>query len=152
MMNLRIFSLASLMLALGATAAGCGGGGDSETDTKSTPDDKTKAGETACGQVTCQAGQYCDNMICANGCLANTNCGDDQTCVKEGSNNVGACKNTTNTATGPTLEQFCAKADACSSGWSAAQCKQVYDGTNEACHTCVVNANCGGDCNADCDW
>lgn len=148
MMNFRIF-LAALALTVGAMASGCGG----ETDSKAGSDDKddqAASGQTECGQLTCQAGEYCSNGLCENGCLANTNCASDQTCVKEGSANIGACKNKTNAATGPTLEQFCAKGDTCSAGLTAAECKQLFDGTSAACHTCVVDSNCSANCDAEC--
>ena len=115
----------------------------------------TGNGTTPCGGQTCSAGQHCDNLLCQDGCLADTNCASNQTCVKAGGVNTGSCQNNTVTPPptgGVTLEAFCKKAKACRPVTTDAECKQIFDGTNETCHVCVVGSNCGGSdaCRTEC--
>jgi len=105
--------------------------------------------------VVCQAGQYCADAVfgeCQNGCLSNDNCTSEQVCEKAGGMNVGSCQNTG--SDGPTEEEFCTKLLACDPSGTAEECSQAYAGTNEACHQCIVDANCGdildGSCDEDC--
>ncbi len=60
-------------------------------------------GYTECGDfladpgqdILCPPGQYCDDPIfsaCADGCLSNENCADDQRCVKADGTQVGSCQ------------------------------------------------------------
>lgn len=60
------------LIALVAMLGGCDGG--------STPSGR---GFTACGDVTCQPGQYCDDprfSACSEGCLSDVNCSEGQAC------------------------------------------------------------------------
>lgn len=103
-------------------------------------------------QVLCQAGQYCEDMVlgmCTNGCLSNANCAADQTCEKAGGANEGTCQNVG--GDGPTEAEFCAKLLVCDPSGTMEQCSTIYKGTNEGCHTCVVDGNCGDINNGACD-
>lgn len=132
-----------------ATAGETGGDGDSGGD-----------GATECGNfgnqpVSCQPGQYCADAvlsICENGCLTNDNCAADQTCEKLGGEDVGTCQN--NAPGGPTEAEFCEKLLTCDMTGTMEQCSIFYTGTNEACHQCIVDGNCGdingGSCDAAC--
>lgn len=62
-MKLGARFFAALALTATALVIGCG---------SSTPTSSTKTGQTACGNLTCQAGQYCNNLICENGCRRTT--------------------------------------------------------------------------------
>jgi hypothetical protein len=154
-----------LCLAIGLSIAACdgsdkdddGGGsnsnGGSGDDSDSSDDGgiPTGNGVTPCGNFpdempkSCQAGQYCVDEIlsdCSNGCLSDTNCTDDQLCVKESGEDVGSCQ-TEGTAT--TCEAVCEKLQACDPSVTDTQCNQFCSGVNDACRACVVEANCGDD-------
>jgi len=103
-------------------------------------------------QVLCQAGQYCQDSVlgmCTNGCLSNANCAADQTCEKVGGANEGTCQNVG--GGGPTEAEFCEKLLVCDPSGTMEQCSTIYKGTNEGCHTCVVDGNCGDINNGSCD-
>lgn len=106
-------------------------------------------------EVVCQAGQYCADQTladCQNGCLSNDNCASDQTCEKADGEDVGTCQNVG--PGGPTLEEFCMKLLTCDPTGTMEQCTTVYNGTNETCHQCIIDGNCGdingGSCDMDC--
>lgn len=65
--------------------------------------DGPEQGYTECGDfladpgedILCQPGQYCDDPTfseCADGCLSNENCADDQRCVKADGTQIGSCQ------------------------------------------------------------
>jgi hypothetical protein len=74
------------------------GTGSTGTSSGSTPScgKEGRTGETAgtsCG--TCSAGQYCDTdgfNECKPGCTSDNNCGENETCVRTGTNAVGTCR------------------------------------------------------------
>jgi len=150
----------------GASADGASSNGDgasasaSASDTNGSQglgDGVTDCSSGAFGDVVCQAGQYCDDMvlsICENGCLSNDNCTSDQTCEKASGEDVGSCQNTA--PGGPTEEEFCMKVLTCDPSGTMELCSMLYAGTNEACHQCIDAGNCGdineGSCNADCGF
>lgn len=137
----------------GADMTGADDGGDDDGG-----DDGGMAGNgmTDCGMfgdeaVVCQAGQYCQDQVlstCVNGCLSNDNCTSEQTCEKESGEEVGTCQNVG--AGGPSLEDFCSKLLTCDPSGTMEICETFYNGTNEDCHNCVVDGNCG-DINGDID-
>ncbi len=137
--------------------SGGGGGGNppsgGEGEGEGSP---ARTGVTECGGVQCQAGQYCDNLICENGCLSNDNCAGDQTCQKEAGENEGTCQNVVAEGEGEpegvSLADFCTKVKACNPATTDALCEQMYNGVNEACRQCIVNANCSDEnaCQAEC--
>jgi len=166
---------------LACAASGCSGGddgGDSDTANTSTTSGTgsttagTSQGETGgtldpgvtdctppgLTQVLCQAGQYCEDSvlgICTNGCLSNANCAADQTCEKAGGANEGTCQNVG--GSGPTEAEFCDKLLTCDPAGTMAQCSTLYKATNEGCHNCIVDGNCGdiinnGSCDAACGF
>lgn len=103
-------------------------------------------------QVVCQAGQYCEDQvlaICTNGCLSNDNCTSEQSCEKGAGEDVGSCQNVG--PGGPTLEVFCMKLLTCDPAGTMDQCTTVYNGTNEMCHQCIVDGNCGDVNGGSCD-
>ncbi|MCA9636291.1 MAG: hypothetical protein KC420_09730 [Myxococcales bacterium] len=103
-------------------------------------------------QVVCQAGQYCADSVladCQNGCLSNDNCAADQTCEKAAGEDVGSCQNMG--GAGPTEAEFCEKLLVCDPAGTMEQCSMVYKGTNETCHQCIVDGNCGDINNGSCD-
>lgn len=92
----------------------------------------------------CQPGQYCEDSnlaICENGCLSNINCAGDQTCQIPSGASEGSCAN--NGGGGVQLEAFCEKLLTCDPSGTMAQCEMVYAGTNDGCHQCIVDENCG---------
>ena len=94
--------------------------------------------------VVCQAGQYCADSVfgqCENGCLSNDNCTSEQVCEKAEGMDVGTCQTTA--SGGPTVDEVCTKLLACDETGTMEQCSQFYDGTNEECHQCIVDSNCG---------
>jgi hypothetical protein len=81
-------------------------------------DDGEDQGYTECGDFLsggvfesnyCQPGQYCVDPTfseCADGCLSNENCAEDQRCVKGDGTNLGTCQNAVkHPATQPRMEQ-----------------------------------------------
>ncbi len=104
------------------------------------------------GEVVCQAGQYCEDSvlsICTNGCLSNDNCTSEQTCEKGAGEDVGSCQNVG--PGGPSLEEFCMKLLTCDMSGTMDQCTTVYNATNEGCHQCIVDGNCGDVNGGSCD-
>lgn len=92
----------------------------------------------------CQPGQFCEDSnlaICENGCLSNINCADDQTCQIPAGEPVGSCAN--NGGGGPGLEAFCEKLLTCDPSGTMAICEMFYAGTNDGCHQCILDENCG---------
>ncbi len=156
--------LSILFTVLGFTLIAC-----DDDDDSTTSDANVSGGEggtsggggetTPCGEMgtVCQAGQYCEDpvlQICTNGCLNDSNCASGQTCIKAAGDNEGSCQNNTTPETGPSLEQFCTKLKACEPATTDAMCSQLYNGTNESCRSCIVNANCSDDeaCTDECSF
>jgi len=142
--------------ATGGTTAGAGSttGGTSGTTGGGTGGN----GITACGNFpdqqpkSCQAGQYCADegfSECLNGCLSNVNCTSDQSCIKEAGQNVGTCQTVQGSVPCDTV---CSKLKACAPATTDEMCDQFCAGTNDACKTCVANANCtdADACTAEC--
>jgi hypothetical protein len=122
--------------------AGDGDPGDGDGDTGDGTTDCTPPGLP--DPVTCQAGQYCADPVlamCENGCLSNANCLPNQICEKQPGIDVGTCQNMA--AEGPTEQEFCDKLLACDPAGTMEQCSMFYAGTNETCHQCIVDGNCG---------
>ena len=65
---------------------------------------------------------------------------------------MGSCQNVG--PGGPSEEEFCMKLLTCDPMGTMDQCTTVYNGTNEMCHQCIVDGNCGdvngGSCDAAC--
>jgi hypothetical protein len=84
--RLIVLAAAPVALLAGLWAA-CGGDGGSG------PGDP-KRGYVACGSVTCNPGQHCDNLLCIAGCQSNDNCASDQTCTSiDTTTHIGTCQN-----------------------------------------------------------
>jgi len=129
----------------GNSGDGDGDGGDGDGITDCTPPGVTDP-------VECAAGQYCSDpvlAICENGCLSNANCLSDQTCEKDSGQDVGSCQN--KAGDGPTEEEFCDKLLTCDPSGTEAQCSMVYAATNQTCHECIVDGNCGDINDGSCD-
>lgn len=161
-------------IALGACSSDSSTGDDDDDSTSSSGGATSSGGSsangvTACGNnlredVKCQAGQYCEDQtlsICTDGCLSNTNCADDQECIKADGENKGSCQkkvgggsssssSSSSGGGGATQDAFCEKAQACDTSITDAQCAQLYAATNDACHECVVDSNCGAGCDTVC--
>ena len=119
-----------------------------------------RTGVTECGGVTCSAGQYCDNLICKNGCLSDDNCTGTQTCVKKSGDNVGSCQTTQTgggTTTAPPTKNctsFITWCEKCGGGDKASctdQCDKLASATCTACMDTVTscgetNSKCAGPC------
>ena len=100
-MKLRI-TLALLVGSLVAAACGSSsstsstGSGGGTTTGGDTCGKSGRTGDTDCNFDTCHAGQYCDANdfhTCKPGCLADTNCDENQHCVVCGSDAIGVCRN-----------------------------------------------------------
>jgi hypothetical protein len=102
-MKLRI-ALALLVGSLVSAACGSSsstsstgsGGGSSSSGSGDTCGKSGRTGDTDCGSHNCQAGQFCDSddfNSCKAGCLADSNCAENQRCVVCGSDAVGVCRN-----------------------------------------------------------
>lgn len=137
-----------------STSASTGGTGETGT-----ADGVTDCTPPGLDEVVCQAGQYCADSVlgqCENGCLSNDNCTSEQVCDKADGENVGSCQNTEDTGSGPTEEEFCDKLLTCDMTGTMEQCSLIYTGTNEGCHQCIIDGNCGdvnnGSCDADCGF
>ncbi len=87
--------------------------------------------------------------MCENGCLNNDNCAADQTCEKASGKDVGTCQN--NAPAGPTEQEFCDKILACDPNGTMEECSMAYAGTNDECHQCMVDNNCGNILDGACD-
>lgn len=129
-----------------AFALGCGGDGASDGDDGagnsggSGGGTTARTGTTECAGLTCSAGQYCDNLLCINGCLSDDNCTSTQVCEKPPGDNEGSCQ-TTNTAT-KDCSGYVEKCVAC--GAPQAQCQQECEVVNAECTSCVVSTSgCG---------
>ena len=96
-MTRRMMSQLSALLISALIAPGCVALGDGPLF--GTEDQ----GYTECGDffadpgedVMCPPGRYCDDPTfseCADGCLSNDNCAEDQRCVKADGTQVGACQ------------------------------------------------------------
>lgn len=121
----------------GGSGSGAGGSGAGQ-------------GYVKCGDLTCNPGQHCFNIICESGCQSNDNCAANQTCEDiDDFSHVGTCKNG---STPPTkdCDAFCAKAAACGQTITPAQCQQACAAFSAECVTCVNDSNCGVGCDAVC--
>lgn len=50
------------------------------------------AGATACGSITCVAGEYCKSLDdCDTGCVSDANCAPGQRCEKAEDEETGLC-------------------------------------------------------------
>jgi hypothetical protein len=151
---MKILAGAICLLIAGAT--GCGGDdsgdgpgpGSSSGGSSSTTGGSERTGVTECGIQQCSAGQHCDNLICQNGCLSDDNCAANQTCAKEGGENIGSCQNTTTTAPGKDCDAFVTLCSNC--GESPGNCQSICDYESNACIECVLNTG-GCDAYFDCD-
>ena len=109
-------------------------GGSSSGGSSSGNSSTTRTGTTECAGVTCQAGQYCDNITCEVGCLSNNNCAGDQTCKKSGSDQVGVCENN------PQAKDCSAFVQKCMScGQSEGNCTNACYESSAECLACLVN-------------
>lgn len=143
--RMKKFGFAALLVISFAFAA-CGDDGNNNTVT---------GGTSQCGNVTCTAGQYCEDPIfstCTNGCLTNSNCSSDQECVKDAGQNAGTCQNKTTSGTCPATP--CGTGTVCSNGTCVPQttgCPGTPCGTGLTCNngTCVP-VSTGGECDAFC--
>lgn len=136
-----------------ATTSGGGSGGSSTGGAEG--DGVTDCTPPALEKVVCQAGQYCADQVlgdCQNGCLSNDNCTSEQTCEKAAGEDVGSCQNTG--PGGPSLDEVCMKLLTCDQSGTMDQCTTFYNATNEGCHQCIVDGNCGdindGSCDSSC--
>lgn len=126
--------------------------GDEGDDTV-TPAEDGSFGTTSCGAQNCEAGQYCYNMLCVNGCLSDKNCATNQTCEAiDPETHVGACQNR---AAQPTKDcnAFCSKAQACflqGNDVNPTNCMQACTAASAACVSCVNDSNCGQGCEGAC--
>lgn len=69
--------------------AGCGGGSPSGMQPVA-----GKRGYVTCGSVTCNPGQFCNNLLCQAGCQSNDNCAENQTCEDISTvSHIGTCQN-----------------------------------------------------------
>jgi hypothetical protein len=102
-----------------------------------------RTGVTTCGGVQCQAGQYCENISCVNGCLSDNNCAGNQACVKSAtsSSTVGSCMNAM-TTTNTSCTDLCKKAIACGVTQTQTQCENACIGLSEACKSCTIMLGC----------
>lgn len=116
-MTIRTFHLAHLrpVALVAALLVACSPGTGASTTTSSpgaspSPDEKPNAnpnggkagrtGETACSVTasgTCSAGQYCsenwkNSAGCFPGCTSDANCGENERCVRCGTDDVGTCQ------------------------------------------------------------
>jgi hypothetical protein len=135
----------------GETGAGGSGNNSGGTSNAGTSNNSSGGGDgtTSCGVTTCQAGQYCNNGVCVNGCLTDANCGPNQSCQDiDDVTSQGTCRNTTNTPA-KDCNAFCAKAVACNAP-EADQCMQVCEAISAECAACVIDSNCGTGCDAEC--
>jgi hypothetical protein len=137
------------------TATTSASGGDSSSTGGAEGDGVTDCTPPGLEKVVCQAGQYCADQVlaeCENGCLSNDNCTSEQTCEKAEGEDVGTCQNMG--SAGPTLDEFCMKLLTCDPSGTMDQCTTFYNGTNEGCHQCIMDGNCGdindGSCDSSC--
>ena len=172
-----IVLVASSLLGCAFLQLGCGGGATGGTSSdppgaKAPPDGSAEAeaggtGTTPCGVSTCQANQYCDNLLCRLGCLSETNCTSAQICQKSGSEDVGSCQVKAPVANpAAACDRFAAKLEVCQPReWSSlvAACTQakgractgadVCNAMTSACIDCFNAAPTCGDaagCTATC--
>lgn len=159
-----------LILALGACGDESGDSGSGSGGAGTTSDDGGGAtggsgaadGSTQCGMdgvsQTCAAGQYCSDprfTECSLGCLSNTNCAGDQTCVVASGQSVGECQNNETTPGGPAEDAFCGKLSACQ---ISIDCVGAFSASSVECRTCIVDENCtdildfDGACDAACGF
>lgn len=131
--------------------SGNGSGGTSNSGGSSNGGSSSNGGgngTTNCGAFNCQAGQYCSNGVCVNGCLTDANCGANQTCQDiDDVTSQGTCRNTTPTKD---CDAFCSKAETCQAP-DADMCMQICDAMSSACVACVIDSNCGTGCDAECE-
>jgi hypothetical protein len=107
------------------------------------------AGDTPCGVSRCEAGQHCNNGLCVDGCLSDSNCASNQRCEDiDDLSHIGTCRNVA-TAPAKDCQTFCAKAAACMDP-EAALCEQKCAGLSSECVACVNDSNCGAGCDAVC--
>ena len=131
----------------GDTTATDGGSGNSEGDGGG-----LDPGFTDCTPMgfedtptVCQPGQYCEDSVlaeCENGCLSNINCAADQTCEIPTGEAVGSCANNGGGG-GVDVADFCEKLLTCDPSGTMAQCETVHTATNDGCHQCILDENCG---------
>ena len=82
--------------ACGGSSSSTGGGGSGSTTGGDTCGKSGRTGDSDCGSSTCHAGQFCDAVdfnTCKPGCLADSNCDENQHCVVCGSDARGVCRN-----------------------------------------------------------
>lgn len=128
----------------GGEAGDDGGTGDREGYTEC-------GNNPATGPQYCAAGQYCADPTffdCQTGCIGEQNCTASQVCVKESGNDIGLCQEP---AEEVSCEQVCEKLMACA-GATQEQCDMFCAGANNECKECIVNANCGDSCDAECGF
>ncbi len=130
-----------------SSGAATSSAGTSSAGTSSSSGGST--GTTTCGAQQCEAGQHCENLLCVNGCLTDSNCASNQTCQDiNADTSIGTCKNN---ATTPTKDcnALCEKAQACQDP-NAAQCMQLCTAASAECVQCLINSNCGEGCDGVC--
>lgn len=132
----------------GGSGSSSGGSGTSTGGSASSS--AGTVGKTSCGLSTCEAGQYCDNGLCLNGCLTDANCGANQSCTDiDADTKVGTCKNQV-VAPAKDCDAFCRKSLACMDP-DFVMCMQVCEGSSGACVACVNDSNCGEGCETVCN-
>lgn len=126
---------------------GSGNGSGSGSGSASSGGSSGHKGETQCGGVTCQPGQYCDNIACLNGCLSGNNCGENQSCKDiDPMTHVGTCQDD---PAAKDCDTYCQKSMACG-GPIGILCQMECDASSTACVSCVNDSNCGQGCEGVC--
>lgn len=137
--KLVLVAACSFLFACGSDDSGDDDGGN-----------EAQAGFTECGDLTCQPGQHCSNLLCLDGCLSNVNCAADQTCTDiDSASKLGTCQNDEGPGPGKDCDTFCEKSGACN-GPTGEQCQQVCDAASSECVACVNDSNCGQGCESVC--
>lgn len=144
---LNVFARVSVALVIGGALFGCGSSEDTENDTG---EEGLEQGFTTCGELTCQPGQHCLNLICQAGCQSNVNCADDQTCEDiDDNSHVGTCRSGEKAPPEKDCATFCAKAEACNAP-NLDQCPQICEAASSECVACMNDSNCGAGCESVC--
>lgn len=125
------------LVVLTAIAAGCGSSstGTSSGGTSGTTG-TSRTGVTQCGGQSCQAGQYCLNLLCSPGCGSDDNCAGNQTCQKDSGQDIGSCQGAAATKD---CTAYVKKCTTC--GESSSDCTKSCDVITADCISCVVNTS-----------
>ncbi len=104
------------------SSGGTSSGGTTQNDPSCAPNQQD--GNTACSSSTCTPGQWCDHVVCNDGCTATSNCATGQYCDLSnpstfGENKVGTCRT-------PTQQQVTACTGKSSGGGGGGSCSDVH--------------------------